>query len=131
MDKKQRYARLLFRDKAKGDRVLDRYIHHRNLYNKGQAELGFFRNLVSYQAILVTYLAVDRILAKLGWSVSMWIIFMVLALLVVLKVGFQWYVGYWWDKHQVFDREADWGNKRNLITKAISQKLLDGGGLNR
>lgn len=105
------------------------YIHHRNLYNKGQAELGVFRNLVSYQAVLVTYLSADNLLTKLGLDLALWVVFAGLAVAVGLKILLQWSLGWWWDRNRVFQKEADWSNVRNPVQKAVSEHLLDGRGI--
>lgn len=113
----------------RANRWLRAYIHHRNLYNKGQAELGMFRNLVSYQAVLVTYLSADNLLTKLGWNLALWVVFAGLAVAVGFKILLQWSVGWWWDRNQVFQKEADWSNIRNPVQKAMSEHLLDGRGI--
>lgn len=113
----------------RSNRLLRGYIHHRNLYNKGQAELGVFRNLVSYQAVLVTYLSADNIVTKLGLDLPLWMVFAGLALAVAVKIACQWFVGYLWDKNRVFDKEADWSNNRNPVAKALNQQVLHGSGI--
>lgn len=113
----------------KRDRILRMYIHHRNLYAKGQGELGILRNLISYQALLVTWLSADKFIEKIGWNVPMWMVFSVLAFLIICKILIQWLAGWWWDKNGVFDKELDWANKRNPIQRTISDRLLNGKGI--
>lgn len=113
------------RDTSKRDRLVDLYIHHRNLYNKGQAELGFIRNIFSVQGVMVAYLFFKELLP----DIPIWIIFSALALFVALKVAAQWAVGYWWDKFKWFHREKRWLNKRDEIAENVSRQLLHGQGL--
>lgn len=115
----------------RSNRLLRKYIHHRNLYDKGQSELGVFKNLISYQAVLVTYLSADNLLVKFGLDVPIWFVFAGLAMAVILKIFVQWSVGWWWDKNQVFPKEADWSNLRNPVQKAVNEQLLNGKGIER
>ena len=123
------FTAILHQEPETLNRVLRFYIHHRNLYNKGQAELGFFRNIVSFQPLLITWLTADRFLEKMHWAIPMWVVFGVLALVVMLKVIAQWFVGYWWDEKRVFDKENDWSNNRNPIQKTVNDMLLNGKGI--
>jgi len=113
----------------RANRLLRFYIHHRNLYMKGQTELGLIRNLISYQALVITYLGADNILMKLGWGIPLWVVFASLGLAVFIKNFIQWYAGYLWNKYRVFDKEADWSNLRNPISKAVNKQLLNGAGI--
>jgi len=116
---------------ATANRLIRGYIHHRNLYTKGQAELGILRNLVSYQALLITYLSADNLMTKLGLDLPLWMVFAGLAVAVVLKIIMQWSLGWWWDRNRIFDKEADWSNTRNPLQKEISKSLLNGTGIEK
>jgi len=75
--------------------------------------------------------------AMLGWlfvrdvwpGTPLWVLFVVAPVLVSAKIVVNWFVGWWWDRHEVFDREQTWGNKRDPIAKVLSKKLLDNEGI--
>lgn len=75
----------------------------------------------------------------LGWlffrdlipSIPYWVLFILFPLWFVFEIGFSWSVGCWWDRNKVYDKEADWGNSRNPISKAVSETLLSGKGITK
>jgi len=127
MSRFKRYLGILLKDEEKLDRWLRFYIHHRNLYGKGQGEVAQFKALISLQAVMITWLFLKT---TFPWLEN-WMFFAFVPFLVTFKVILHWYVGHWWDTHNVYDKEADWGNVRNPIQKKVSEKLLEGEGITR
>ena len=118
---------LLFKDKEKLDRWLRAYIHHKNLFNKGHGELGFILGLFNPGLIMVMWLFLRDLFPGLPY----WVLFIILPISMILEMGISWSIGYWWDVNQVYDKEADWGNRRNPISKAVSETLLNGKGITK
>jgi hypothetical protein len=118
---------LFIKDHDRLDRWMRFYIHHRNLYAKGQGEAAAVKSLVSLQALMLTWLFLKTTFPFL----ETWMFFTFAPFLVAFKIGFHWWLGYWWDVHNFYDRENDWGNQRNPIQKSISETLLNGGGITK
>jgi len=62
-------------------------------------------------------------------TTPLWVIVTFAPALIVVKVGLNWTVGWWWDKHDVFDKEQTWLNKRDPVAKVLSSKILDNEGI--
>ena len=127
MSRFKRCFGLLFKDKEKLDRWLRVYIHHKNLFNKGHGELGFVLGLFNPGLIMVMWLFLRDLFPGLPY----WVLFIILPVSMILEIGISWSIGYWWDINQIYDKEADWGNDRNPISKAVSETLLDGKGITK
>jgi hypothetical protein len=110
----------IFRDKNKIESNLKFYIHHRNLYKKGQEESAFFKNMVTFQSMMVTWLFIKSIFPSLPNI----IVFAGIPLAIAIRITFNWCVGYWWDKNNIFDRESDWNNVRNPVMNGLDKKIL-------
>lgn len=121
----QKYLQFVVRDRERLEYWIGLYIHHRNLYNKGQGELGFFKTLVNVPSLMMFWLFVRSLVPEFPF----WLFISSVPVLMGIKIISNWVVGWWWDKHDFYDRESDWGNNRNPIQKAISETLLNGKGL--
>ena len=124
-DRFRKVIGLFTRDRDRLNAWMLVYIHHRNLYNKGQNELGFFKTLVNVPSLMVFWLFVRSIVPDF----PLWLFIVGCPVLMGIKITSNWVVGLWWEKHDFYDREADWSNTRNPISKAISENLLDGKGI--
>jgi hypothetical protein len=111
--------KFFIKDKEKIERIIKAYIHHRNLYCKGQSEFGFAKSLVSLQAIMITWLFLKSTFPFL----ENWMFFTFAPALVVFKIIFQWWLGYWWEINDFYDRESDWCNKRNPVIDKLGKTL--------
>lgn len=116
-----------FKDKRKLDRWLRFYIHHKNLFSKGRGEVSFILGLFNPGFIMIGWL----FLRDLFPGLPHWVLFVILPVSMICEIGISWTLGYWWDINQVYDKEADWGNTRNPIQKAVSETLLDGKGITK
>ena len=114
-----------FRDHERREKCFKTYIHHKNLYVKGESEIGFFRQaFFGFQSMAVAWLFIRDI-----WpGFPTWVVVFA-PLLLVVKTVVYWSFGYWWDRNRIFDHEHTWSNQRNPIAKYISQDLLKGRGL--
>jgi hypothetical protein len=112
-------ARLFTSDKARVDRLIKLYIHHRNLYSKGNGEIGSIVAIVNFQSAMVTWLFLRSIFP----SLPLWVLAVGFVVAVVGRTVLKWYVGYIWDRKRIFDFEADWGNERNPAIKFIQTVL--------
>jgi len=109
-----------FKDKICLDRWLRVYIHHKNLFTKGRGEIDFVRGLTSYQGIILAWLFVKSL-----WpAIPYWVVVIGAPAYFVLEVTICWSLGRWWDKNKIFQKEADWGNKRDPVARAINEELL-------
>lgn len=120
MSRVRRLIGLFVRDRERLDRWMKLYIHHRNLYAKGQAEFGFVKGLVSLQAIMITWMFLKTTFPFL----DNWMFFTFAPILVVLKILLHWVLGYWWEMNNFYDREADWANTRNPVLNGLDRKIL-------
>lgn len=98
------------------DRWMRIYIHNRNLYNKGQCELNFVRSLAPLQPLMVLWLFLKSILG----DIPNWLVYVGIPVIVVGKAAIHWCLGYLWEEHGVFDKEADWVNDRNEAMRKIN-----------
>ena len=125
MSRVGQWARLLAKDNQQANRWVDLYIHHRNLYNKGEGEIGFARRLVGIQPLMLTWLFVKNLFPAL----PNWVVVVAIPVVIVTKIVANWTMGYVWEKKNFFEREQTWSNERNKLAKNLSQKLLDNGGI--
>lgn len=116
---------LIVKDRERLDRWFRFYIHHRNLYSKGIAEIAFVKNLVYLQPYLVWWLVIRESYPKF----PVWAYVALVPVCIFVKTVFAWCLGRWWDTLKLYDRERDWDNNRNPIHKAVSEALLNGRGL--
>lgn len=121
----ERCLSFFVRDKARLGRCVGWYIHHRNLYLKGKGEVGFVLGLVNGQSLMIGWLFFRDLFP---WM-KVWMFVPVVVLLSVLKIVSYWVMGWWWDVYNYYDRESDWANRRNPISKAVSETLLNGRGI--
>jgi hypothetical protein len=121
MSRAGKLIRLLVHDKAKVDRFIALYIHHRNLYGKGESEISFVRRIASFQSLMITWL----FLRNLFPAIPTWIILVAIPVLIVSRTLANWFVGYLWDSRRLFDKETDWNNDRNPAIKFIQQTLTN------
>ena len=101
-------------------RVMKWYIHHRNLYIKGNAEWGSIRNMVSVQTLMVTWLFLKSIFPVVP---SIWL-YIGIPLCIAGRILCGWGIGWWWDRNRLYDREADWQNARNPVLDGLDRKIL-------
>ncbi len=112
---------LFFNDKEKIEKYLKLYIHHRNLYNKGSAEVSFFKSFANTQMYILWWL-----FARNVWpAFPLWLFLAIVPAVVLLKILVNWVVGYWWDRNKLYDRESDWSNERNPVMNGIEKQLLE------
>jgi len=127
MSRFKRYFGLWFKDEAKLDRWLRLYIHHKNLFNKGRGEVAFVFSLFNPGSLMIGWLFFRDLVPELPY----WVLFIMVPVWMFFEIGLSWSVGLWWDKNKVYDKEADWGNDRNPISKAVSERLLNGEGITK
>ncbi len=125
MSRPGRWISLLVANKLRHKRWLDLYIHHRNLYNKGEGEIGFVRRLFGFQTLMIAWLFVRDIVPTL----PIWIIGVSVPILLLLKCFSNWFIGWWWDRKGYFAREHTWNNKRDPIATTLNKKVLDNEGI--
>lgn len=121
----RRFENLLrgFLGSEKFSRWMQFYIHHRNLYNKGQGEVNFIRGLAPLQPLMVLWLFLKSIF---GEDVPNWLVYFGIPFIIVSKAVLHWWIGYMWEEHRVFDKENDWNNKRNEAMRIIiSEEKID------
>jgi hypothetical protein len=119
MSRAGRFISRFWRDPKKKDRILQNYIHHRNLYAKGNGELGFVWELVRPQNMMITWLFIRDVFP----GIPLWVLIVGFPLTIAVKLASKWAVGWWWDREAVFQREADWQNERNPFTETVIRKL--------
>lgn len=112
----------IFFNGERTDRILRAYIHHRNLYAKGAAEMSFFKTVVEIQGVMVGWLFIKSIMPNIPTV----LLAVGAVVLLASKVALCWAIGLWWDSNRHFDKEADWSNKRNPTIDLLGKKL-DGG----
>lgn len=127
MSRFYKFLSLFMHDRERMDKLLRLYIHHKNLFNKGRGELGFIMGLFNPGFIMIGWLFLRDIFPNLPH----WVLFVILPVSMLFEIGVSWIVGHWWDINQVYDKEADWNNSRNPISKAVSKTLLKGDGITR
>ncbi|MDD5348415.1 MAG: hypothetical protein PHT59_07370 [Candidatus Omnitrophica bacterium] len=120
--KAERILHLLFKDKEKIERIFRTYIHHRNLYSKGIAEMAFWKGLFFIQPYLVWWVSIKVTFP----SFPLWIFVFIAASMMILKIIIGWIIGWWWDKQRLYDRENDWNNRRNPVLDGLDKKVLGG-----
>ena len=93
------------------------------IYNsKGMNEVNFFKTLFHIQGMLVWWL-----FAKSIWPwLPAWVAFVAVPILMVVTILVNWSVGMWWERHDVFNKEADWSNERNPVLNGLDNKILKG-----
>ena len=125
MSRVGQWIRLVTSDEQKVHRWVDLYIHHRNLYNKGEGEIGFARRLVGIQPLMISWLFLKNLFPAL----PNWVVIVAIPLVIILKTIANWTMGYIWDRKQFFEREQTWSNERNKLAKHISHQLLNDKGV--
>jgi hypothetical protein len=124
-----KWFKLFFRDPEKRRRMFNLYIHHKNIYCKGESEIGFIRHVLGFQSVAVYYLVAEKVSDRLGMVIPMEWIACAIPVAFSLKIIIYYSVGWLWDHFELFDAEHTWGNKRDPILKVLSEKLLDSEGL--
>lgn len=120
-----RYLTLVTRDPEQRAKLLDSYIHHRNLYTKGNGEFGFLWELIKPQNMMITWL----FLRDLWPQTPIWVVLVGFPVFIVIKLAAKWALGYWWDRYNMFDRERNWANQRDPLAKNLNDKLLNREGI--
>ena len=107
------------------EKVQRGYIHWRNIYNKGHAEVSFIKGVfLDFQSYSIYW-----ILAKQYFDLPGYMFFTIIPILLILRIFVCIFIGLYWDKEKLFDKESDWGNIRNPVQKSINNKLLNGDGI--
>ena len=122
MSRPGKYLRLIFRDPARREKLLAAYIHHRNLYSKGNGEIGSILAIVNFQSAMVTWLFLKSIIP----GIPLWCLGVGFSAAIVGRTILKWAFGYYWDKYRVFDAEAEWSNRRNPTLSAIREGVEHG-----
>lgn len=100
-----------FERKAK---IADAYIKHRNYFYKGQSELTMPKNFIQ-----VFVYADLLMLARFKYKAPIWIMLCVgLGLAIIF-----WALGWLWDRHKLYDRETEFGNKRNKFVGEMRNEI--------
>lgn len=120
-----KYFRIFLKDKYKRNRIFKKYIHHKNIYNKGNSEIGFLRTVFGLQSYMILWLFMRDIFP----GIPVWIVIAAIPLIVITKTSIYYLMGLFWDKHRLFHEEHAWQNKRNPIMKEISKKVLNKKGM--
>lgn len=105
----------------KFEKWLKVYIHHRNLYAKGHGEVGFFKNLLPLQSLMILWLFLKSILGNIPNE----FIYIGIPLIIMSKAALHWVVGWLWEECKIFDKENDWNNKRNEAMRTITNNFPD------
>ena len=125
MSRMRHILQTFFKNPERLDRAMRFYIHHRNLFNRGAGEFNFLKGSLGIQSAGVAYLVIMKI-----WpNASNLIIGVCFVLFIIIRTVAYWAIGLWWDKKRIFDKEADWSNWRNPVSKALNKKILDGEGI--
>lgn len=121
-----KWFQAFIRDPEKRQRAWKCFVHHKNIYAKGQGEFGFLWSaLFGLQSLMVGWLFLRDILPWL----PKWVFFAAVPLLLIGKIFLFYAIGYFWDREKIFKHEQTWANQRNPIAEQISQKLLNGSGM--
>lgn len=120
-----KYFKLFFRDIQLRQKIFKRYIHHKNIYNKGNSEIGFIRTIFSLQSYMILWLFIRDIIP----GTPAWIAIAAIPLIVTAKTIIYYCIGLFWDKNNLFHEEQAWNNKRDPIMKEISNEILNGKGM--
>jgi hypothetical protein len=88
---------------------LPHYIHHRNYIGRGDAEIMTIRHII--YIILGFKIAFD-----VGHTA-------ILVIAGFMFVGLMWMVGWWYDKNNGNQAQAEWTNKRDPFAKEVREKL--------
>jgi hypothetical protein len=115
-----RHFNNLFHNAEKREQVFRSYIHHRNLYTKGNGEFGFVWDIIKPQNMMITWL----FLRDLWPQTPIWVVVVGFPLFILLKLVVKWLLGWYWDRHSLFDEERNWANQRDPMAKRINDKLL-------
>ena len=119
-----KYFRFI-KNEDRRERLWRAYVHYKQIYNKGESEIGWFRSMASFQSYMVAWL----FLRDLHPDLPYWMVFAAAPVLVAFKIALYFAVGLFWDRERIFDYEHDWKNKRDPMMKAISRKTLSGEGI--
>jgi hypothetical protein len=112
-------VRWFVKDQAKLDRLVEWYIHNKNLYQKGAGEATFFKSLVNAQVYVVWWLGLRSVVPDFPLVAFACAV----PVVVVLKVCMHWMIGRWWDVNGYYDRESDWSNKRNPVLTELGNRM--------
>ncbi len=123
MSRVDRILYLIFRDRSRRERIFESYVHHKNLYNKGNGEISFWVGMANIDTFLLLSIFVKT---QMPW-VPLWMYFALFPILIFARTGAAWAIGWWWDKNKLFDTEASWTNKRNPTINALGKKILQPG----
>lgn len=120
MGRPGKYFRMLFPDPEVRKDSWDFYVHWKNLYCMGEGEIGFLRHFLGFQSLVVYYLGLDNVLAKLGINlIFTWWIVLLIPILLFFKIAFYIAVGFFWDRNKMPHRFTEWSNRRNPTLKSI------------
>lgn len=90
-----------------------KYIHHRNLLNKGRGELSYIE--MALKLVAIPYgLAFAENIKQNPYA----LLFGVLGYMALC-----YFIGWWWDKRHHFDQENEWGNQRNPLANDIRRAI--------
>ncbi len=122
MSRIDRVLFLIFRDRSRRERMFAAYIHHKNLYSKGNGEISFWVGMANIDTFLLLSIFVKT---QFPW-IPLWLYVVLFPILIFLRTGAAWFIGWWWDRNDLFARESDWTNKRNPTIDALGRKLDNG-----
>lgn len=113
---------LIFKDRSRREHAFELYIHHKNLYSKGNGEISFWVGMANIDTFLLLSIFIK---ANFPW-IPFWLYCVLFPSLIVARTGVAWFIGWWWDRNGLFDAEASWGNKRNPVLNGLDNKVLRG-----
>lgn len=90
-----------------------KYIHHRNLFNKGKGELSWLTFIIQLLGLPWLFVFAEEL--KKNW--------LLLIAAALTYASFCYLIGWYWEKRRHFDLENEWGNERNPMLKKISKAV--------
>jgi hypothetical protein len=125
MAKPGKWFRILVKDPGRRKRLFEAYIHHKNLYNKGNSEVGFLASIVRPQSYMVAWLFLRDLIP----SVPLWVVGAALPVFVITKTAVFYGIGWYWDRKELFHYEDNWNNERSYLGRALNEKVCNGEGI--
>ena len=90
----------------------DRYVHHRNLLQRGKQEIGLYIAIFNLSMLLSVFL---RTIMHLT---ATWIAFSVVGCVIGILI-FCYSIGRFCDKNNIISKELGWNNKRNEVLQSL------------
>jgi len=98
-------------------RFLKWFIHNNNLISKGVGLLNTPKQIAQY------VLGVTIVLKLFFDPAAEWYIYANIGIGLAFLIS-AWGTGWWWDKSQAYQLEAEWGNKRNPFVGEMRNTII-------